>query len=454
MNRPATLARLAAFAAIVLWGISFVATKAALRELPPVPLIALRTGMGVALLLVMLAARRQPLVPPRAEWRWLAGMGFVGIFVHLLIQAEGLKYTSATNTGWLIGLIPIWSAALAAIFLRERFGRWKIAGLAVGFAGALIVVTRGRPFGELLGVPSTRGDLLILASTLNWAICTIMGHGTLRRLGAARATAGAMFLGWAMLVPLFLAQRGWTYYTDLSPTTWGAVLFLGIGSSGLGYLFWYGALERIEASRVAAFLYIEPLVTLAAASAWLGERAGPATIVGGIVLLAGVALVQYAPEGRRSSIAVRALEPADREWAHALLRERWASTRIVSRGCVTDAAEMRGFVAWDGDGAKRGAKDGARVGLAMFCVRDGGEGCEVLTLDSVRERSGAGSALLAAVEAEARRAGCARLWLVTTNDNTGAQRFYRRRGFKPAIPERSAGDVPIRDEIEFEKPLA
>lgn len=299
MDRPATIARLAAFAAIVLWGISFVATKAALRELPPLPLVVLRTAMGAALLTGMLAARRRPLLPPRAEWRWLALMGFVGIFFHQLLQAEGLKYTSATSTGWLIGLIPIWSAALAAIFLRERFGRWKLTGLLVGFAGALIVVTRGRPFGELLGVPSTRGDALILASTLNWAAYTVLGHGTLRRLGALRATAGAMSLGWLMMLPLFAAGRGWAHYAELSPGGWGAVLFLGLGSSGLGYLFWYGALERIEATRVAAFLYVEPLVTLAAAALWLGERAGPATILGGVVLLGGVALVQYAPEGGR-----------------------------------------------------------------------------------------------------------------------------------------------------------
>jgi drug/metabolite transporter (DMT)-like permease len=84
----------------------------------------------------------------------------------------------------------------------------------------------------------------------------------------------------------------------LSAVGWSAVLFLGIACSGLGYLFWYGALERIEASRVAAFLYLEPLVTLAAAALLLGEPIRVLTILGGLLLLGGVFLVQWAPPPR------------------------------------------------------------------------------------------------------------------------------------------------------------
>jgi len=222
-------------------------------------------------------------------------MGFVGIFVHQLLQSYGLTLTTAVRTGWLIGLIPIWSALLAAVFLKERFGPAKVAGLALGFAGAVLVVTRGRLSAGLLALPSTRGDLLILASTLNWAIYTVLGRGTLHRLGSLRATTGTMFLGWLMLAPLFLRVEGWREYAALSPSGVAALLFLGIGPAGLGYLFWYGALERVETSRVAAFLYLEPLVTLAAAVALLHEPVGAATVAGGLMVLAGVALVQRAP---------------------------------------------------------------------------------------------------------------------------------------------------------------
>lgn len=287
--------RLAALVAVVLWGLSFVATRIVLRELPPVPLVFARFGLGAALLAGVLAARGRPLVPPRREWPALAWLGFVGIFVHQLLQSHALTLTTAVRTGWLIGVVPIWSALLAALFLRERFGAAKVAGLALGFAGAMLVVTRGRVAGGLLALPGTRGDLLILASTVNWAVYTVLSRGPLARLGSLRATAGSMFLGWLMLGALMLDPAAWRGYAALSPAGWGALLFLGLGPAGLGYLLWFGALERIETSRVAAFLYLEPLVTLAAAVALLGEEVGLATVAGGLLVLAGVALVQRAP---------------------------------------------------------------------------------------------------------------------------------------------------------------
>ena len=287
--------RLQAFLAVVLWGISFVATKAALREISPVTLIFSRSAIGAVLLLATLAARRLPLVPPRSSWGPLALMGFVGVCFHQLLQAFGIRLTTAVHAGWIVGLIPIWSAVLAGLFLRERFGTGKVAGLALGFAGAALVVSSGRAGPGFLALPGTRGDLLMLASTLNWAIYTTLGHGTIRRLGSLRATAGAMLLGGLMLAPLFLRAGGWREYATLSGAGLAAVLYLGIGASGLGYLFWYGALEKVETSRVAAFLYLEPLVTLAAAVALLHEPVRPATLAGGLAVLAGVALVQRAP---------------------------------------------------------------------------------------------------------------------------------------------------------------
>jgi drug/metabolite transporter (DMT)-like permease len=284
--------RLLAFIAIVFWGVSFVATRVALRHVSPITLVVTRFALGLLLLNAILLLRGGPLIPPRGRWRMLAILGFVGIFVHMLLQAYALTTTTAVRTGWLIGIIPIWSSLLAAIFLREKFGPWKLSGLILGFLGAVVVVTRGRLSTEFLGLPSTRGDLLVLASTMTWAIYTVIGQETIRGLGSLRTTAGAMLFGWIMLVPFFVARHGWTELAAVPPPGWGAILFLGLGCSGLAYWFWYSALGRVETSRVAVFLYLEPLVTVAAAVPLLGETVSASTIVGGAMVLAGVALVQ------------------------------------------------------------------------------------------------------------------------------------------------------------------
>jgi GNAT superfamily N-acetyltransferase len=145
----------------------------------------------------------------------------------------------------------------------------------------------------------------------------------------------------------------------------------------------------------------------------------------------------------------------DREWAAELLAREWGSTVVVSRGRVHDAAGLPGLVAHIGVD---------RVGLVTWSAR--GADCEVVTLNSVVERRGVGRALLAGVAQEAAALGCRRLWLVTTNDNLHALRFYQRLGWdlvalhrgavdearllKPEIPNVGLDGIALRHELELE----
>lgn len=290
--------RLGALIAVIFWGMSFVATKAALREVSPITVITVRFAIGAVLLLLIVRK-----FPPRDAWPQLALMGFVGIFFHQMLQSYALTMTTAVHTGWLIGISPIWSAILAAIVLRERFGLIKIVGLLGGFAGALLVITRGDFSSKILALPSTRGDLLILVSTINWAVYSTMGHKTIRRLGPKLATVGAMVFGGAMLVPFFVVKQGWRELPHVSHVGWLAILFLGIGCSGLGYLFWYGALEKVELSRVASLLYLEPLITFGTAIVLLHEPVSVVAVAGGVLVLVSVLATQYAPAVQRNAPA-------------------------------------------------------------------------------------------------------------------------------------------------------
>lgn len=157
------------------------------------------------------------------------------------------------------------------------------------------------------------------------------------------------------------------------------------------------------------------------------------------------------------SVEVRPLRVgrSDRVWAASVLRASWGGTEILSRGRAHDAATLPGLVA---------ELDGDRVGLATYAIEEGQ--CELVTLDSVTPGRGAGGALLKAVVAAAGEAGCWRVWLITTNDNLAALRFYQRRGFdlvavhrdamtqarrdKPEIPEVGLDGIPLRHEIELE----
>jgi ribosomal protein S18 acetylase RimI-like enzyme len=146
--------------------------------------------------------------------------------------------------------------------------------------------------------------------------------------------------------------------------------------------------------------------------------------------------------------------PADTAWAAALLGRSLAGRQQARRGELIDALTNSGLVALDGS---------TRIGLLTYQVI--GAECEVVALVAERRRQGVGTVLLDALKS--RLAGCRRVWLVTTNDNLDALRFYQRRGFclsglrpgavddarrrlKPGIPLLGAYSIPLRDELELE----
>jgi 8-oxo-dGTP pyrophosphatase MutT (NUDIX family)/N-acetylglutamate synthase-like GNAT family acetyltransferase len=163
-------------------------------------------------------------------------------------------------------------------------------------------------------------------------------------------------------------------------------------------------------------------------------------------------------DGGSKGFTVRPLAADDRGWVATFIAENWGAETVVVHGAVYTPSELPGFVAW---------QDGKRVGLITYCVA--GQSCEIVSLDSVRPGIGIGSTLIEAVKGAARRAECRRLWVITTNDNVGALRFYQRRGFtlvavhrdaleasrriKPEIPLVGAHAIPLRDEIELEMAL-
>jgi ribosomal protein S18 acetylase RimI-like enzyme len=157
-------------------------------------------------------------------------------------------------------------------------------------------------------------------------------------------------------------------------------------------------------------------------------------------------------------VDIRPLSDGDREWVARLIVERWGAGGVVGRGRVWNPAELPGFAAFD---------DGRCVGLVTYELD--GEACEIVTLDALEEGRGIGTALLRAAEGAAREAGCARVQLLTTNNNLRALALYQKRGYrlvglvagaideerkrKPSIPEFDSAGLPIRDELHLELPL-
>lgn len=158
-------------------------------------------------------------------------------------------------------------------------------------------------------------------------------------------------------------------------------------------------------------------------------------------------------------LTLRPVTNDDRAWVRQFIVDHWGDEIVVGHGEVMRPHEHEGFVAFDADEVS---------GLVTY--RIAGDACEVISLDSLREGQGIGTAMMNAVVQAARAHNCKRIWLITTNDNLRALAFYQKRGFvlaalhrnavdasrklKPAIPLIAANGIPIRDEIELEMRLA
>ncbi len=158
------------------------------------------------------------------------------------------------------------------------------------------------------------------------------------------------------------------------------------------------------------------------------------------------------------ALQIHPVTEQDKTWLMEIVRT-WGADFIITRGRKVYPSEIEGFYASD--------DDGERIGLVTFEII--GDQCEVVTLDAFRKFSGVGTALMETVRTIARQRACCRLWLITTNDNLDAIRFYQRRGMtiaavhvnalehsrqlKPTIAKIGQHGIPLRDEIEFEELL-
>ena len=163
--------------------------------------------------------------------------------------------------------------------------------------------------------------------------------------------------------------------------------------------------------------------------------------------------------GKQKEFNIRGIRDQDIPWIKELMINQWGEERVAVHGDLYIPHELPGFIAIN--------PPGEPIGLVTFFI-DSGE-CEIVTLNSLEQNSGVGSALLSEVIKTAETAGCNRLYLITTNDNITAIEFYQKRGFvlvaihrgavdrarniKPSIPMVSPAGILIKDEIELELSL-
>lgn len=277
---------------VIVWGATFIATKIALREVSPATIVWIRFGMGTLILGAVVFARKQFAIPERSEWLYFAMLGFLGVTFHQILQATGLQTAKATTTAWIVATTPVFIAILGWLALKERLNGVQVIGMLLAMFGVLLIVSKGNLSALFTGEEGTFGDFLILISSVNWAVYTILSRRELARHPAARMMFFVMLLGWLFVnLWIFGFGPGVGELPNLTSSGWTAILILGIFGSGLAYIAFYDALQEIPASQIGVFFNVEPLVTTVLASFMINEAITAITLIGGAIVILGIWLV-------------------------------------------------------------------------------------------------------------------------------------------------------------------
>jgi len=153
--------------AVIFWGTSFIATKVALEELDPETIISLRLILASILLMLSAFVTKKKFDVNLKNQGSIFLLACIAVF-HLWIQVTGLKYTTAANTGWIIGTAPIFMAIFAAIFFREKINVLQSCGIIIAILGLLLLVSKG-DFTSI-DLIKNKGDILVLGSAFTWGV--------------------------------------------------------------------------------------------------------------------------------------------------------------------------------------------------------------------------------------------------------------------------------------------
>lgn len=274
--------------AITFWGASFIATKYLLDELTPEIIISMRLILAITLLLVIALVQKRDFTINIKSHSYIFLLAIIAVF-HLWIQVTGMKFTTASNTGWIIGTAPIFMAILGLIFFKEKLNVLKVTGIIIATFGLFLLVGKGNI--SNITLIKNKGDLLVLSSAFTWGIYSMVNKKISLNYSPVMTILYLFIMMAIIIIPFTISESSIISVANLSGVGWIAILFLGLLCSGIAYVIWAYALREMESAKVGAYLYFEPFVTVITAWILLKEDITLFMILSGLIITAGVFLV-------------------------------------------------------------------------------------------------------------------------------------------------------------------
>jgi O-acetylserine/cysteine efflux transporter len=277
----------------LIWGLNFTVAKVGILQFPPIFMMTLRWAL-VGLLFVPFVKR------PRGRWRAVFLVSFTLGFLHFAMMFTGLKDIDAATAAIAIQLQVPFAALLAALFLKDRLGWRRAAGMAIAFAGVAIIAGEPRLEGSYLALG------LVIGAACIWSVANIQikAMGELDGM-ALNAWVGILAAPQLLLASLALEEGQWTALAEADWRGWAAVLYQSLVVVALGYGTWYWLLNRYKVNQVMPFMLLVPFFGVLGGVVFLSEPLTLALMGGGLLTIVGVGIIilrrprLVAPEAER-----------------------------------------------------------------------------------------------------------------------------------------------------------
>jgi len=295
---------------VVIWAGNYTIVKVTLREIPPLAFNSLRLALASLLFLVSLAVAPAPSHAGQSdapasgragrrwfasardistrEWAVLAGVGVLGHFIYQLCFMGGLSRTTVSNSSLILGCSPIVVTFLSAAVGHERVNGWHWAGALLSLVGIYLLAGRGAEISQA----TLTGDALCLAAVVCWSIYTVASRPLLTRHSPMTLTGYSMAFGTLPYVALGMTDLRRLDWGAVSLSAWISLAFSATFALYVAYLIWYTSVQRVGNVRTSVFSNLLPLLSMAVAAVWLGERFTPAALGGAAAIVGGVALTR------------------------------------------------------------------------------------------------------------------------------------------------------------------
>lgn len=282
---------LLAILAVIIWSGNFIVSRGVSQQIGPVSLAFYR--WVTATMIIAPFAWKKCSAEKNAiatNWKYLAWVSLTGIALFNTCVYVAGHYTTAINLA-LIGTTssPIFATILAVIFLREKLGMFRIAGIITCIAGILLLISKGS-WQTLINFHFSTGDLWVLAGAFAFAIYNVLVRKKPAEISALSFLFVIFAMGTIMLFPFFLCELAWGTPTKWSVQLGGVILYLGAGTSVIAFLCWNIALHKLGAGRTVLFGNLIPIFSTLEAVWLLGEQITRIHIISGVTVIVGLVL--------------------------------------------------------------------------------------------------------------------------------------------------------------------